>query len=251
MTKLYFHAASSTDTGTLPSSVQSALGAPSITVDATNVNRSMDNNMGASQKTLVATTAAVTTAQKIYFTRFVTPPLAISSLASDTWNFTFVATESALNANYPCNSTAQAINVTVYIWRPSNGTKIATILDGPSAANFNEPGSHVTNEWSLSGTFAGSAVSFAVGDIICVEIYFSYTQGTATVMTDTFYYDGTTETNNNGTSISTMASHIESPNNAITFGTGATAVVFPRFFSTKPAPYDVRMFSNTPPMFST
>ncbi|MFZ0512569.1 MAG: hypothetical protein WAM14_13255 [Candidatus Nitrosopolaris sp.] len=71
MTKLYFHAASSTDTGTLPSTVQSALGTPSITVDAANVNRSMDNNIGTSQKTLVATTAAVTTAQKIYFTRFV------------------------------------------------------------------------------------------------------------------------------------------------------------------------------------
>ncbi|MFZ0512571.1 MAG: hypothetical protein WAM14_13265 [Candidatus Nitrosopolaris sp.] len=71
-------------------------------------------------------------------------------------------------------------------------------------------------------------------------------------MTDTFYYDGTTETNTNGTSVSSQASHIESLNNTITSSGGAAAVVLPRFFSTKPASYNVRMCcANTPPMFST
>jgi len=60
-------------------------------------------------------------------------------------------------------------------------------------------------------------VSFAVVDILCFEVILSL--GTVVTAIDEYFYDGTTETNNNhtGTQISSQASHIESPNNTITF----------------------------------
>jgi hypothetical protein len=128
MTKLYFHAANSTDTGTLLSSVQSTLGTPTDSADAASVNRSMDTNIGPTHSSTV-----------VYITRFCSPPMNIPSLPSDTWNYTFatgLSSGTQSSAKWPCSGSNQKINITLYVWRPSNGTKIATILDGSSNAAF-------------------------------------------------------------------------------------------------------------------
>lgn len=221
MTKLYFHAATSGDTGSLPTTVQSALGTPSVSSDASTVNRSMDSSIGVAQASKALTCLASVSTQKLYFTRFCSPPLNMTSLASDTWNFAFAAKEATTNINFPCSGASQVVNVTAYIWRPSDGTKIATILDGNSTANFNEPAS-ATLEKSVFGTFAGAGVSFAANDIICIEIYFSCAVSQASAQVATFYYDGTTETNVNGTTVSNHASYIETPGQTITFQSGGT-----------------------------
>jgi hypothetical protein len=243
MTKLYFHAASSTDTGTLPSSVQSALGTPADIADAASVNRSMDTNIGSSQATL-SVSVPTHSSTVVYITRFCSPPMDITSLASDTWNYTFatgLSSGTQSSAKWPCSGSNQKINITLYVWRPSNGIKIATVLDGSSNATFTATNS--TSEFSYSGTFAGSSVSFAVGDILCFEVILSL--GTVVTATDEYFYDGTIETNNNGT----QASHIDSPNNMITFQGAATVSVFPRFFDTRTPSGGVALFlGNQPPM---
>jgi hypothetical protein len=70
MTKLYFHADISTDTGTLPSSVQSALGTPTDSADAASINRSIDTNIGSSQATLSVSVPTHGAPTVVYITRF-------------------------------------------------------------------------------------------------------------------------------------------------------------------------------------
>lgn len=221
-TKLYFHAATSTVTGTLPSTIQSALGACAancLAVDAATVNRSMNTTIGTAQTSLQVVAAATTT--KNYFTRFCSLPLNMTSLAADTWNFAFAAVETSLTGNFPCTGAAQVLNITCYIWRPSTGAKIATIKDGNSNATFSEQ-TIAGSEYSLFGSFAGAAVSFAVGDIICFEVYFTVAPTTSSV--NTFYYDGTTETNNNNTQVSNHASFISTQTQLLVFGSALTRI---------------------------
>lgn len=219
MTKLYFHEATSTVTGTLPSTSQSAQGAPATTADAVTVNRSMNTTIGTTQ---TSKAISFTSAQhKVYYTRFVSDTLqSNTTISANTWNFAFAASEASLSANFPCAGSAQAINVTCYVWRPGTGTKVGNILDGNSAASYTEP-SAIGTEKSLFGTFSGSAVTANAGDVICMEIYFTITNTASS--TGTFFYDGTTETNVNGTTVTSHASYIETPQ-ALTFGTPAAGL---------------------------
>lgn len=206
MTKLYFHNATTEVTGTLPSTVQSALGStPSFTADAASVNRSMNSTIGTSQASLAISATAAT--NKLYFTRFVSDPLTTTSISANTWNFALAAKEVSLSGNFPVSGTTTG-NVTVYVWRPSTGAKVSNIIDSTTGASFTEP-SVANTEKSIFTTFSGSAVTAQAGDVICIEIYWSCAATAAT--TDTFYYDGTTETNASGTTVSNHASYIETP----------------------------------------
>lgn len=216
----------------------------------------MDTTIGSSQASKALTTKNTSSAQNDYYTRFCSSPMSITSLSADTWNYTFAAFSSQYTlANFPVTAANSnlPVNITLYVWRPSNGTKIATILDGNSNNTFGYGGA-ASSEVSFTGTFAGSAVSFAANDILCFEVYFHITQALTIHPTDTFYYDGSVETNTNGTATTNQASYIESPNNTITFGGGAAAVIYPKFFSTKTMKPDIfsqDILRNVPPMFTT
>lgn len=223
MTKLYFHEATSILAGTLPSTVQSSLGTPNLLIDAATVNRSMDTAIGTSQTFKGGASPGINGLNKVYFTRFCSRPLAMTSIASDTWNFAFADQEGNAAQNFPCSGTA-AVSVTVYVWRPSTGTKVGNILDGNSNADFAEPSATAT-EKSNFGSFAGSAIaSCNVGDIICIEVYFAFTQTSTSTGTIRFYYDGGTETNNDNTTVSVHASYIETPAQTLNFLTSGKTV---------------------------
>jgi len=219
MTKLYHHNTTSSVTGTLPTTSQSTQGTPTQTVDATTVNRTMNTTIGTTQtsKSLSATSANV----KQYFTRFVSDTLnSNQTINANTWNFAFANSEALANGNFP-RSGAGAVYVVVYVWRPSNGTKVGNILDGASdASTFAEPSATGT-EKSNFGTFTGSSVTALSGDVICQEIYFTPSPSQAS--TNIYYYDGTTETNNTNTTVSNHASYIETPQ-TLTFGAGSNNV---------------------------
>jgi len=215
MTKLYFHNATSSVSGTLPTTKQGAYTTALVSVDAYTVNRSMSTTIGTSQTTQQSPTMSSTN-KTVYFTKFVSDTLTSTSIAADTWNYAFAAQESAATGNFPVTTTG-AVNVTVYVWRPGTGTKIGTIMDGNSSGTgFTEPSSTNT-EKSVFGTFTGSAVTCQAGDVIIMEVYFA-TAATSAGFVSFFYFDGTTETNNNGTTVSSHASYIESPGQTLTFG---------------------------------
>lgn len=208
-TKLYLHNALSSVTGTLPSTIQCALGAPNVSVDAASVNRLMDTSVGSSQTSKAASISV--TNSKVYFTRFCTPTMTNTSLSADTWTFSFATMQSSVSLYFPYNTTGNATYICLYVWNPSNGTKVATILDANSGSSHSNVSQLVEQAWSV--TFSGSAVaSMPAGCILCFEAYF-YQNTYSTNGTGTFYYDGTTEA-----STTTNAAYLSTPTNTITFG---------------------------------
>lgn len=207
-TKLYFHAASSPLTN-LPTTEQSSL-TSAKNVDAQTVNRTMGTSIGAAQTSIALSSLANTSANSYYFTKFVSDPLESTSIAANTWDYAYAVKENNINANFPCTGANQVVRINVYVWRPSNQSVVGTILDGNTAATNSEGAANT--EVSEYATFAGSAVSSIVaGDVIIAEIWFTTTQGNATARTDTFYFDGTTETLATGTTVSNHASFINTP----------------------------------------
>lgn len=204
-TFIYFHDLTSSVTGTLPTTQQGSYAAPLVTVDAYTVNRSMDTTIGTAQ---TSKAGAISLSNKtIYLTKFVSQPLNQTSVAANTWNYSFAAAETSTGCNFPVPGTS-AVNVTVYVWRPSTGAKVGNIMDGTSSGTqYSEPGAGAIQ--SVYGSFTGSAVTCQVGDVIVMEIYFAMT--TPASGTVTFYYDGTTETPNNGTTVTNHASYIQTP----------------------------------------
>jgi len=176
----------------------------------------MDTDKGTAQTSLVLATSAATTSNNYFFAKFISNPLkGAQTVSANTWNFAFACAENNANANYPNGGTNLSVPTTAYVWRPSTGAKVGNIVDVVnSGTTFSEPGATNT-ETSEFGTFAGSAVTAADGDVIVFEVWARTTQGNATSRNDTFYFDGTTETNSTGTTVSNHASYIETPQNLV------------------------------------
>lgn len=208
-TRLYFHAASSTVSGTLPTTEQSSL-TSNKDVDAQTVNRSMSTTIGSSVATLTLTSNGTTSAQNYYFSKFISAPINQTSIAANTWTYAFATRESGATANFPVSGSGQVVYINVYVWRPSNGTKVGTILDGNTAPNVRE-GTANQQMYRLVN-FAGSSVgSVSNGDVIVCEIWFQVTQGSTNVLTDEWFYDGGTVYDNENTAASDAASYLETP----------------------------------------
>lgn len=204
-TKFYFHAANSSVAGTLPSTEQSSL-TIGQSFDAQTVNRSMSTTIGTTQATLSRT--PVIGATNYYVTKFISPKIYQTSIAANTWTYGFTASETATTQNFPVSGNNQSVRVNCYVWRPSDGTKVGTILDGTTASTVDE-GSANSQTYHIV-TFSGSQVTGVQdGDVIVFEVWF-IVNSTVSTGTITFYYDGTTEGTENGTTTS-AASNISTP----------------------------------------
>src|SRR4249920_3064127 len=134
-TKLFFHNATSAVSGTLPSTNQSSL-TLTLTADAVTVNRSMDTSIGTSMITKTIASNANTSQQNLYYTRFISSPLDAQTISANTWDYNFAAFQDSGTANFPTNGTAGPVYVNCYLWRPSTGAKISTVLQGNSVSDF-------------------------------------------------------------------------------------------------------------------
>src|SRR4029453_13984754 len=108
-----------------------------------------------------------------------------------TWALNFGNSESNPSSNFPVCAVNSACTINAYVWKPSNGTKVGTILDGSTVASFDEAG---TVETANHGTFTGAALTGITPGDACIifEMWAVTTQATATSRTQTFYFDGTT-----------------------------------------------------------
>jgi len=207
-TKLYLHASTSSVTGTLPTDEQS-----SLTPDANDfegsrtTNRTMNTTIGVSQANLTNTSTADTSSHNYYVSRWVSPLLYQGNVSANTWTFEFGAKESNAAANFPVSGTAVAGRVNCYIWKPSNGTKVGTILDGNTNADCEEAG---TTQSVINMTFSGAQVTgMTPGDaVLVIEMWAIVTQANGTQRTQDVYYDGTTEN-----STSSEAAYLSTPEN--------------------------------------
>ena len=180
-------------------------------------NRVMNTTIGTSQTSLANSSLAFT-AQKIYYcARFVSPLLGQSSIAANTWTYSFAAQQSSASARFPVN-TGNPAYLNIYVWRTSTQAIVGTICDGATA---NISISAFTTERAFTTTITGSAVSSinSNDDVLVCEIWFKITQGTAGTFTQTFYFDGATENTSNNTVGSDHATFISTPE-TITFYTG-------------------------------
>jgi hypothetical protein len=208
-TRLYFH---STTNGTpgLPTAEQSAaLTSVQNLEGSQTTNRLMNTTIGTSQQVISAEGNQDNPAT-VYVSRWVSPPIYQSSIAANTWTYSFAAKEVVSQQNFPVSATDKAVPVNCYVWRPG-GTKVGTILDGNTAATVDEGAANV--ERGSTTTFTGASVaSVQNGDVIVFEAWFSCTLITGAGAVMSYYYDGNTVTTTDGT-VSSHASFIETPEN--------------------------------------
>jgi len=228
-TKLYLHreGVGTLPTGTLPSSEQSTLTADANLFDNEDgsENRSMNTTVsGSAQTSLTNTSTGDTNAHNYYIARWVSPVLNQTSVAANTWTVEFAASEGNAAANFP-RSGAGVMYVNAYVWKPSNGTKYGTILDGNSNADGEEAG---TTQTVISYTFSGAAVNSLTSGDACIvfEMWAQVTQANGTARAQTVFYDGTTEN-----STSNEAAFISTPEN-LSFSTAYTRSIATETVST-------------------
>jgi hypothetical protein len=179
-------------------------------VDATSVHRSMDIQKGTSEVTKTMTSLANVASQTYYWSKFISNPLTgISSISANTWQLVYAFAESNLSANFigPI--------IYLYVWRPSNGTRVGWINDQVNPADITEPGA-INSERLKKTTFPGSAVSSILdGDVLIWELCSRLTQAASVAYQDSFYFDGTNEytAGSTGNVVTDMAAYIETPQN--------------------------------------
>lgn len=197
LSKLYFHDATNPVGGTLPGAPVGR--SPSRESATARTLRMMDDIIGASQVSVVDTTAA-TAAQSNLYRRFASKPLSAQTIASQTITVRLAASES----NAASNMFSSGVFY-LFLWRPSTGANIGVLVD---ITVITEPG---TGETSIVASGTSTARTAQAGDILVLEIYSAQSQSMATSYTNTIYYDGTTEQ-----SATSNAAHIEFTN-AVTF----------------------------------
>lgn len=192
ISKFYLHDASSPNTGTLPSGalLGNGLAVGDVTGDATGARTARDatDTIGtANPDTESAITSnADVNPQTWGHRRFVSRPLAAQTIPFTTsWTFSYARTESNLNHN-------QQILGAIYVWRPSDGTRVGT---GAVVIGGTEPTSAGAEEAESVSDQAGPDQAILDGDILVFDITTAFTQAMNTAYTEQFAYDGTTEAN--------------------------------------------------------
>ena len=132
---------------------------------------------------------------------------------------------------FPVNGSGNPVYINCYVWRPSTGAKIGTILDGDSASDTS--GSTALTIYGHDGNFSGSAVTCQVGDVIIFEAWFEITQNNTTARTNTYYYDGTTVNTTEGATVTNHASFIETPQNITQVASAIDMTVTPKVLVNK------------------
>lgn len=209
ISKFYLHDVATPNTGTMPTGA--FLNSNDSTGDATGARTARDATdvIGAAQTSSTITATANQLAQLWGHRRFVSRPLAAQTIAFSaglSWTWSWARDENNLNHNLQ-------MRCQIYAWRPSTGLRV-----GSGAQNLGAGGTEPTvasTEQAENGTFGSGQtdVTISDGDILVFEIFSSFTQSKSSALTDTFYYDGTTEA-----SATSCASFI-TPNAAITLQT--------------------------------
>lgn len=164
--------------------------------------------------------------QHSYMARFNSDRLGPQTIAAGTWTVSAATFEPNAAAN-------SKFGFCLFVYRPGNNTKVATIYDTDA---------ELGNEWSTSSssggrvvTFSGSAATTQNGDILCLEIWHEATQSMASQYESWFTFDGTTEPTEGSSNGDAAASYLEapgtlgfySPNATVTPATLSTSVVVP------------------------
>lgn len=213
-TRLYFHDAVTSLSGTLPSGEQSTR-TPNWTATGGATNRTMDTTIGAGQVTRQGNTVAGTLQQDALMGMFVSPPLdTAQTVGGGTMILNAADDESNSIANFWVNS------LNVYVWRPSTGATVGTVRDAADLGGTETPGGEtVTHITGITST----GISALAGDVIVCEVWARHTQGTNSSFVGSFFYDGTTINTTENAAVSNHASFLELAE-TLTFGSSGNRI---------------------------
>lgn len=201
-TRLFLHAAANALTGTFPTAEQSTTFSARYLATGGNTLRTMDSITGVSQTTLSVSTSASAT-YDIFYGHFCSPTLATTQTIGAS------AQELILNIGRNTSSAASsatAVGMNLYVWRPSTGALVGTIYDGLLLPIGSSAGA---TQRSFKGTISAAASVVALsGDVLIIEAWQRMKPASALVRTVTMFYDGTTEVNTHSASSSNHAAFL-------------------------------------------
>lgn len=198
-TVLYFRNAVNLTAGLYPSTQQHTGGSPNYKFTDADTLRTMTTGIGTAQVTSTGSCLAQAISQEGFARFFVSPPLKGGYTfggATDDLSISMAVAENNASANI------NNIRIHAYIWRPSTGVKIATLVD--AVYGKTEPAANTEVVWYQNVTSA--SVTSLDGDVIICELWFVHTP-TAVSRVISFYYDGAVSNSTNNAVVSNHAGY--------------------------------------------
>jgi hypothetical protein len=218
-------------TGTLPTGSNSThIFSDHTWADATTL-RSMGTSPGVAQVGPTDLTDADTNLHNHFIRFFMSRPLASNqTVGGGTVTINVADSESNTSANWVIN------NAAVYVWRPSTGAVVGTLLDGGSGQTTIalEATSASSEQTSINAWATTTPVSALAGDVIICEVWASVTNGMNTAYTVGINYDGATVTTVENTVVSDHAAFVELAE-TLTFTAPPASTAAMMSFRTNPA----------------
>ena len=171
-----------------------------LTVGGQNL-RTANTTVGVSQTSLAEAVFADTIAASGLLGIWYSVPLDTQTV-SGTVTLNCADKESSASANFWMN------NAEIYLWRPSTGAKVGTLLAVTTASRGGREGGTSETVTSFAGVSLTSQDAI-VGDVLIMELWSYHTQAMATAYTKTIYFDGTTVNTTEDASVTNQASFIE------------------------------------------
>lgn len=183
-TTFYFRDASFNYPGTMPSGEQSS-SSPSWSASGATTLRTLSYQKGGSVTSLSGNSSATIFKQRGFMGMFATPPLrGAHTIGAGDLTFNCADQEDSDAMNFWVN----ALNV--YVWRPSTGTKVGTLIDSAGTSLGGTEGSYKYPTVTYITGINLSNVSASDGDIIIIEVWSVFTQNMSTSYNAKFWYDG-------------------------------------------------------------
>lgn len=186
----------------VPSAGEKSTVLPVDTLQADNATgveetRSLLEDIGAAQTSIVQTSDATVSARDGYHARFTSLPLAAGTFGSGSWTIALGLQES--------NNQANAFTMaSIYFWNGSS--VVGFVYDSHTSIG----GEWANIETGKVNTITGSNVTIADGDVLVIEFWRSATQAMATARTLTLFYDGATDPTDT-TTTTDAASYLQAP----------------------------------------
>ena len=219
--RLFLQDAANSLTGTFPTVEQSAVLTATCAAPTANTLRTMRSLTGTSQVVRSITSSATTVAQVGFCAMF----------CSDTLNVNQVIPPQILTFNIANRESSASMNIgsdmriNAYVWRPSTGTKVGTLVDGLVMAGDVEPGAALSIRVNHATITSTVTLSADAGDVLVCELWNLFTQSVGTALQCGLYWGGTTVNTTPNAVVTNHASFFELGTTSLTFGTPAASSI--------------------------
>jgi len=213
--RLFLQDAANALSGTFPTVEQSAVLTATCAAPTANTLRTMRSLTGTSRVVRSITSSATTVAQVGFCAMFCSDTLDVAQvIPPQILTFNIANRESSSSMNIGAD-----MRINAYVWRPSTGTKVGTLVDALAMAGDVEPGAALSirvNQASITSTITLSADA---GDVLVCELWNLFTQSVGTALQCGLYWGGTTVNTTPNAVVTNHASFFELGTTSLTFGT--------------------------------